>query len=220
MVFFRKDGSTKTCGTDLEDKINTGVFPMCQGGPHMATIAALAVQLKEVTTPVFKEYAAQVKRNSAALAAGLIARGHSVVTGGSDNHLCLWDLRPKGLTGSKMEKLLDACHITTNKNTVFGDKSALSPGGIRLGTCALTTRGFNEADMDQVAEILDRCCSIALRIQESAGKKLADFLVAMKGDAELEGIDKEVYDFATGRYMPGWNIEEMQELSKNPLPEE
>merc|ERR1712166_1123428 len=121
LVFFRKTSTTKTCGDDLEDKINTGIFPMCQGGPHENTIAALAVQLKEV------------------------------VTGGTDNHLVLWDVRPKGVTGSKMEKILDVCHITVNKNTIYGDKSALTPGGVRLGACAVTTRRYTPENMATVA---------------------------------------------------------------------
>jgi len=212
IVFFRKTASTKTCGADLEDKINTGVFPMCQGGPHENTIAALAVQLKEVQTPEFVEYAGKVIKNAQALCAGLVKRGHAVVTSGTENHLCLWDVRPKGITGSKMEKILDECHITVNKNTIYGDKSALTPGGVRLGACAVTTRGYDEDAMDQVAELLDRACSAAIRIQDAVGKKLVDFVKAIKEDEEVAAIRDDAIKFGSGFYMPGWDIDEMHAL--------
>jgi glycine hydroxymethyltransferase len=207
MVFWNKehpDGFT--------DKINNGVFPMCQGGPHENTIAALAVQFKEVQTPEFKEYAIQVIANTQALAKGLVDRGHIVVTNGSDNHLCLWDLRPKGITGSKMEKILDVCHITVNKNTIYGDKSALTPGGVRLGACALTTRRYTPENMDTVADFLCQCCDVALAIQEKVGKKLVDFNRELEGHPDVERIKAEVIAFGSGHYMPGWDIEEMKTL--------
>merc|ERR1711912_177136 len=95
MIFYRRGE-----GYDYENNINTAVFPMCQGGPHENTIAALAVQFKEAATEEFKDYALQVKKNASALAEELIKLGHSIVTNGTDNHLVLWDMRPKGLTGS------------------------------------------------------------------------------------------------------------------------
>jgi len=212
LVFFRKTSTTKTCGDDLEDKINTGIFPMCQGGPHENTIAALAVQLKEVLSDDFKAYAAKVIQNAQALAAGLMKRGHSVVTGGTDNHLVLWDVRPKGVTGSKMEKILDVCHITVNKNTIYGDKSALTPGGVRLGACAVTTREYSEDDMDATADLLHRACEIALRIQDTVGKKLVDFNKALEGDEDLVALKEDVIKFGSKFYMPGWNMDEMHAL--------
>jgi len=209
MIFFRKGE-----GLDFEDRINTAVFPMCQGGPHENTIAALAVQLKEAATPEFKAYAEQVKVNCSALAQALMDLGHSIVTGGSDNHLCLWDLRPKGLTGSKMEKILDYCHITVNKNAIFGDKSALSPGGVRLGTSALTTRRMGPEDMVRVAALMDRACTIALKIQESVGKKLADFDVACKTDEEVAQLAKDVNVMSKAYYLPGWDLSGMTKLTE------
>jgi glycine hydroxymethyltransferase len=214
MVFFRKTESTKTCGDDLENKINTGVFPMCQGGPHENTIAALAVQFKEVQSAEFHEYTGNVVKNAQALCAGLINRGHAVVTSGSDNHLCLWDVRPKGVTGSKMEKILDECHITVNKNTIYGDKSALTPGGVRLGSCAVTTRGYTEQDMDQVADLMVRACDAAIRIQDAVGKKLADFVKAIKEDDGVKQIREDAIKFGSAFYMPGWDIEQMLEHDK------
>jgi glycine hydroxymethyltransferase len=114
MIFFKKSD---------EEKFNFAVFPMLQGGPHNHQIAAIATQLKEVATPEFKSYCQQVKKNAQALANRLIQKGHKLVSNGTDNHLMLWDVRPHGLTGSKIEKASDYCHITLNKNTIAGDKS-------------------------------------------------------------------------------------------------
>ena len=111
------------CKTDMAEKINFAVFPMLQGGPHNHQIAALAVQLKQVNTPAFKEYSAQVIANARAMAAALKAAGETLITDGTDTHIVMWDVRPHGLTGSKVDKVLDEIHITANKNSVVGDKS-------------------------------------------------------------------------------------------------
>jgi glycine hydroxymethyltransferase len=176
---------------DLENRINFAVFPSCQGGPHNNTIAAVAVALKQVTTPDFKVYASRVRANARALARVLIKLGYSLVTSGTDNHIVLWDLRPQvcraryrrmypffifkkrahplhfmqGITGSKIEKVCELAAITVNKNAVHGDTSAFNPGGIRLGTPALTSRGLTEADFERVGDFLHRAVQIALRIQ-------------------------------------------------------
>lgn len=145
--------------------------PLCclcsglQGGPHVHQIAGVATQLKEVASPAFKLYAAQVRANALALANALMSKGYVLTTGGTVNHLMVWDLRPTGLTGSKMQVICDACQITLNKNTVPGDVSALTPGGVRIGSPALTTRGLKEADFEQVTaytcylHLLCRCVS-------------------------------------------------------------
>merc|ERR1712146_568029 len=129
------------------------------------------------------------------------------VTDGTDNHLVLWDLRPNKLTGSKMETLCDEVAITLNKNSVFGDKSAISPGGVRVGTPALTTRGFKEADFVQVAEFLDQAAKIALKISgASKTKKLVDYKATLKTEqfkAPIAALKKEVEDFAGKFYFPG-----------------
>merc|ERR1712125_122075 len=104
-----------------------------------------------------------------------MAKGHKLASDGTDNHLVLWDLRPHGLTGSKVEKVCECASISLNRNTVPGDVSALSPGGVRIGTPAMTTRGCKEGDFKKIAEFLDRCCQIAVRVQEKSGKKLKDF---------------------------------------------
>ena len=149
-----KDGAPTEEKYDLESRINFAVFPSCQGGPHNNTIAGVGVALKQAQLPEFKEYQIQVKKNAKAMGETLVKLGHTLITGGTDNHLCLWDLKPMGITGSKAEFILDMCQITCNKNAVLGDKSAMSPGGIRLGSCALTSRGYKEADFVKVGEFL------------------------------------------------------------------
>lgn len=109
------------------------------------------------------------------MADALQGKGHKLITGGTDNHLLLLDVRPHGLTGSKLEKACDHVHITLNKNTVIGDKSAVTPGGVRIGTPAVTTRGYMEEDMKQVAHFLDKTIKISKKVQETVGKKLKDF---------------------------------------------
>ncbi len=138
-----------------EHKFNKAVFPGIQGGPLMHVIAAKAVCFKEALEPSFKEYAGNVIKNCQALCKGLISRGFDIVSGGTDNHLMLVDLRSKGITGKEAEKLLDSVHITCNKNTIPNDpEKPFVTSGVRLGTAAVTSRGMNEADMDQIAEAI------------------------------------------------------------------
>ena len=121
----------------------------------MHTIAAKAVCLGEALSPAFKEYGKQVVANCAALAEGLLKRGHSLVSGGTDNHLILLDLRDKDITGKELEHRLDEVYITVNKNTVPNEpRSPFITSGIRIGTPAVTTRGLKEADMDRIAEFI------------------------------------------------------------------
>jgi glycine hydroxymethyltransferase len=136
--------------------IDKAVFPGLQGGPLEHVIAAKAVALKEALDPSFKHYAAQVVANARELASSLIARGFQVVSGGTDNHLMLVDLRNKALTGKVAEQALDRAGITVNKNTV--PKETQSPfvtSGIRIGTAAVTTRGMKETEMRRIAELID-----------------------------------------------------------------
>ena len=138
-----------------EHKLNKALFPGIQGGPLMHVIAAKAVCFKEALDPAFKEYGKNIIDNAQALANGLIKRGIKIVSGGTDNHLMLVDLTDKGLTGKEVEKWLDAAHITCNKNTIPDDpQSPFVTSGIRLGTAAVSTRGFNTDDMDKVAEAI------------------------------------------------------------------
>merc|ERR1711879_150803 len=171
MIFFKYSEKIP----DIKEKIDMAVFPGLQGGPHNHQIGGLAAQLLEVSTPAFKEYSQAVKDNANILAKTLQEKGHKLASDGTDNHLVLWDLRPHGLTGSKVEKVCECVSISLNRNAVHGDHSALSPGGVRIGTPAMTTRGCSSEDFKKIAGFLDRCCKIALKIQEEKGKKLKDF---------------------------------------------
>ena len=151
-----RGGLLLTNDEDLAKKLNSAIFPGSQGGPLMHVIAAKAVALGEALTPEFKAYQEQIVKNSAALAGGLVKRGMKLVSGGTDNHLSLIDLRDMGdLTGKELERRLDEVRITANKNKVPGDpRSPFQTSGLRVGSPAVTSRGFVEADMDQVAEYI------------------------------------------------------------------
>lgn len=148
-------GGMILCKEEYAKAIDKAIFPGTQGGPLMHTIAAKAVCLGEALSPSFKEYGKQVVANCAALAEGLLKRGHSLVSGGTDNHLILLDLRDKEITGKELEHRLDEVYITVNKNTVPNEpRSPFITSGIRIGTAAVTTRGLKEADMDRIAEFI------------------------------------------------------------------
>jgi len=150
------------CTAQHAKAIDKAVFPGTQGGPLEHVIAAKAVSFKEALLPSFRTYCAQIIANAKTLAASLMERGYQVVSGGTDNHLMLIDLRNKGLTGKAAEKALDLAGITVNKNTV--PKETQSPfvtSGIRIGTPAVTTRGFKESEMRRVAELIDKVLSHA-----------------------------------------------------------
>lgn len=200
---------------DLENRINFSVFPGFQGGPHNHTIAALATALKQAMTPEYKAYQMQVLRNCKALANALMSKGYKLVSDGTDNHLVLVDLKTsRGLDGARVERVLEVANIATNKNTVPGDKSALIPGGIRLGTPALTSRytrnmhlcfdnfcrGLTEDDFVKVAEFFDRACVIATDIKGKTGSKLKDFKAVLangsNGNKDLEDLCSDVTAFS------------------------
>ncbi len=207
------------------DQINAAVFPSLQGGPHNHQIGALAVALKEASQPEFKEYVQQVVANAKALGEGLKRRGHTLATGGTDNHLILWDVRPLGLTGAKVDKVLEEVSITANKNSLHGDVSAINPGGVRLGTPALTTRGLNEADFEEISEYLHRGCEIALQAQTIAQLEvdadlasgtttrksnkvlLKDFENVVSANEDIKRsineLKDEIEEFSSSFYMPG-----------------
>ena len=151
-------GGLILCRAAHAKAVDSAMFPGGQGGPLMHVIAAKAVCFGECLKPEFKEYSAQVVSNARALAAAMISRGYKIVSGGTDNHLMLVDLRPKfpELTAKKAQETLDLAHITCNKNTVpFETRSPFQASGIRLGTPAVTTRGFSEADMGEIAACID-----------------------------------------------------------------
>jgi glycine hydroxymethyltransferase len=141
----------------MSNVIDMAVFPGTQGGPLMHVIAAKAVAFGELLTDDFKTYMQQVQKNAQAMAAALVARDYQIISGGTDNHLMLIDLRNKNISGKKAQETLDRAHITLNKNSVpFDDKSPFVTSGIRIGVPAITTRGMKEADMEKVVALIDR----------------------------------------------------------------
>lgn len=182
MIFFRRGVRRTNPKTkedemyNLENPINQSVFPGHQGGPHNHTIAALAVALKQAQTPEFRQYQEKVLVNAQALSDRLGkpkekgGLGYTLVSGGTDNHLVLADLKPQGIDGGRVERVLELVGVAANKNTVPGDKSALTPGGLRMGTPAMTTRGFNEDDFRRVADIVDRAVKLAIKTDKAARK--------------------------------------------------
>merc|ERR1712050_574752 len=194
MIFFKYSNKLP----DIKERIDMAVFPALQGGPHNHQIGALAAQLLEVNTPEFVEYSKNVVTNARILAETLKEKGHKLASDGTDNHLVLWDLRPHGLTGSKVEKVCEAVSISLNRNAVHGDASALSPGGVRIGAPSMTTRGCGTDDFKKIAMFLDRCCQIALSVQEKKGKKLKDFEDGLKDNADVVALRAEVEAWAVG----------------------
>lgn len=230
MIFYRKGVRRQNPKTkvdelyNLEGPINASVFPGHQGGPHNHTIAALSVALKQAQTPEFRSYQEQVLTNSKALAKRLgdakekNGLGYNIVSGGTDNHLVLVDLKPQGIDGARVERVLELVGVAANKNTVPGDKSALTPGGLRMGTPAMTTRGFNEGDFTRVADIVDRAVAIASRVNkavrkdaEEKGTKLPgrlrlfqEYIGEGDNDSEIVQLRSEVADWV-GTYPLPWD---------------
>ena len=145
---------------NMSELFDSAVFPGTQGGPLMHVIASKAVAFGEALKPEFKEYAAQIVRNASAMAEAFVNKGYNLVSGGTDNHLMLIDLRNKGVTGKAAEQALESAEITVNKNMVpFDDQSPFVTSGIRIGTPAITTRGFDEEACVQVVNLIDRVLS-------------------------------------------------------------
>lgn len=194
------------CKKEFSDKIDFSVFPSLQGGPHNNVISAVSVALREAMTDEYKNYIGQVKNNARVLGDKLKDLGYKLSTDGTDNHLLLVNLRDKGITGSKVECILENVNISINKNSIIGDKSALSPGGIRIGLCAITTRGFKEEHCLELANLLNKAILIAMNIKD---KKLVDFKKTIirylnneyndnekEGAIELQQIKKDVIQFS------------------------
>lgn len=213
MIFFRKGvrkvtKKGKEVLYDLEKKINFSVFPAHQGGPHNHTISALAVALKQTQTPEYKEYQQKVVENAAYFANALQQKGFDLVSGGTDTHLILIDLRSKSIDGARLEAVLERINIAANKNTIPGDKSALFPSGLRVGTPAMTTRGFDNKEFDQVTEYIDRAVAIALDLKskaqgEDARSLLANFKQLADESAEVKQLAQEVAAWASEYPVPG-----------------
>ncbi|KAJ7946606.1 Serine hydroxymethyltransferase [Quillaja saponaria] len=217
IIFYRKGKKPRKRGIllsqgdesdhyDFEEKINFAVFPSLQGGPHNNHIAALAIALKQVATPEYKAYMQQVKKNAQALASALLRRKCRLLTGGTDNHLLLWDLRPLGLTGKYYEKVCEMCHMTLNKIAIYGDNGTIIPGGVRIGTPAMTSRGCLEADFETIAEFLFRAAQIANVAQREHGKLQKAVLKGLESNKDIFELQTRVENFAVQFAMPGFEI--------------
>eukprot|EP01138_Halocafeteria_seosinensis_P010783 gb/GECG01011013.1/.p1 GENE.gb/GECG01011013.1/~~gb/GECG01011013.1/.p1 ORF type:complete len:521 (+),score=71.46 gb/GECG01011013.1/:1-1563(+) len=218
MIFYRK-GIRKTTKKgeeipyDLENRINFSVFPGSQGGPHNHTIAALATALKQASSPSFKEYQQQVVRNAKQFAKTLSDKGYNLVSGGTNNHLLLVDLRSKDIDGARVEKICESIGLVVNKNTVPGDVSAMVPSGIRMGTPALTTRGLQEAEFEQVAHYFDEAVKLAKEIKSSLeSKKVKDFKahVDESPPAKLAELREQVQSFSVQFPAIGFSEDKMR----------
>ncbi len=166
--------------------IDKAVFPGLQGGPHNHTTAGIAVALKEASTDAFKAYAHQIVKNARALAEGLAAHGFKLISGGTDNHLILMDVTPRGMTGKAYARALDRAGLECNYNTVPGDpRKPFDPSGLRLGTPSVTSRGMKEADMSRIAGWFSR---------------VADNVA---NEAELDKVAAEVREFCAAFPCPG-----------------
>jgi glycine hydroxymethyltransferase len=199
LIFYRKGmrPAPSTTEFDFERRINLSVFPGLQGGPHQHTIAGIAVALKMANSPAFREYQSQVVKNCQTLVNTFQKSGIDMVSGGSDNHLILVDLRSRGLSGNQVEKLCELVNISLNKNTVPGDKSAINPSGLRVGTPAMTSRGLVESDFQQVGEYIVRVIGVAERlVKQGAPKNIAEFMISAKSDIEVQKLKIEIEQFA------------------------
>merc|ERR1712232_1141203 len=203
MIFYRKGqkGTAKNGDPimyDFEEKINAAVFPGLQGGPHNQSITALAVTLRQAQSPEFRAYQEQVMKNAKALETSLASCNFGLVSGGTDNHLLLIDLRKKGVNGNKAELVCEQASIVLNKNTIPGDKSAMNPSGLRVGTPAMTSRGLMEQDFVRIGEFLGEAVDVAVKVQQQSGPKLVDFRRVLKESppGELLALKIEVENFA------------------------
>ncbi len=180
-------GAMILCKAEFAERIDRAVFPGLQGGPHNHTTAGISVALKEAATPEFKQYAANVVRNAKTLADELLARGLTLVSGGTDTHLILIDLQGKNVTGRKAAKALDAAGIVCNFNTVpYDPRKPFSPSGIRLGTPAVTSRGMGDAEMRQIGKWMDDALSHVN--DEAALKRIAGEVTEMCRKFPAPGI--------------------------------
>lgn len=178
--------------SQYSNPIDNAVFPGLQGGPHNNAIAAIATQLKQVTTTNFKNYMWMVRNNARVLSNMLQLNGFKVLTDGTDNHTILLDLSNFGVTGSKFERVCELAHISLNKNSVPGDKSMLSPSGVRIGTSSITTRNVNMDGLDKIADWLYRCLLICINRMNIYGKKLKEWSQNIENDINIISIRNEV----------------------------
>ncbi|QLQ79310.1 hypothetical protein HG537_0B06580 [Torulaspora globosa] len=206
MIFFRRGVRSVNPKTgkevlyDLENPINFSVFPGHQGGPHNHTISALATALKQANTPEFKEYQTQVLKNAKVLENEFKKAGYRLVSDGTDSHMVLVSLREQGVDGARTEYVCEKINIALNKNSIPGDKSALVPGGVRIGAPAMTTRGMGEDDFRKIVHYINEAVNFARETQQSLPKeanRLKDFKAKVdEGSEKLAQLKEEIYNWA------------------------
>jgi glycine hydroxymethyltransferase len=193
LIFFKKD--------KFEKKINLAVFPGLQGGPHQHTISGIAVALKMAKSESFKQYQQQVLDNCKALAKTLSNLGFDLVSGGSDNHLVLIDLRKRHIiTGNQVEKVCEQVGLVLNKNTVPGDRSAVNPSGLRVGSPAMTSRGAGTKDFEQIAKFIAEAVEITQNVvtKNPLLKNIHQFEAFIKqGEPDIARLKLRVESFAS-----------------------
>jgi len=212
MIFYRKgkkgeDKKGNPIMYDLEAKINGALFPGLQGGPHNHAIGGVATALKQAMSPEFSVYQKQVLANAKTMADSLQEKGYTLVSGGTDNHLVLVNLKAsKNIDGARVETVCNKVFITLNKNSVPSDTSALVPGGVRLGAPALTSRGFVESDFKKVVDMIDEAVEIAREVKEKT-TKLKDFNEFLSTDpttvSKCAELKSRVNQFANTFPIPG-----------------
>ncbi|KAF1742568.1 hypothetical protein MXB_925 [Myxobolus squamalis] len=200
IIFFRKN-------SDLETKINSAVFPGLQGGPHNNVIAALATALKQMCTPEYKKYTSCVIQNCKEMQKHFLKLGYELATGGSDNHLILINLKNKAVSGLIAERALEFANISVNRNACPGDTNMFQPSGIRVGTPAITTRGFKPSHMKQVVQLIHECLTLTVEvISNDPGISLSGFCQLCKNpdiQNKYDQIKSSVEEFSKQFLFPG-----------------
>ncbi|OLL23309.1 putative serine hydroxymethyltransferase, cytosolic [Neolecta irregularis DAH-3] len=210
MIFYRRgvrkiDNKGNEIKYDLEG-INFSVFPAHQGGPHNHTISGITAALGHALTPEYKEYQTQVVKNAKTLEREFFSLGYTLVSGGTDSHMILIDLKAQGVDGARVERILELVNIACNKNTVPGDKSAFVPSGIRLGSPAMTSRGFKEEEFKRVVGMIDQCVKLAVQIQKTVGGKLKEFNEKLgdgKDYKEISDLREQIIGWVRQYPLPG-----------------
>lgn len=184
----------------MADAIDQSVFPGIQGGPQNHTIAGLAVALKEANTEEFKEYQRRVQENARALAKALMSFKYTIRTGGTDNHMVIWDFRPLKMESVFFEKACNFASVTLNPIRIAGSAET---NAVRVGSMACTSRGYTTSNMSDVALYLHQILQRTTDIKEKTHHRLADFIMAVKEDPEMKSLKAEIEHYAEGFPIPG-----------------
>jgi glycine hydroxymethyltransferase len=215
MIFYRKGvRSTDKKGNqtmfDLEQKINDSIFPGHQGGPHCNNMAGIGTALHIAQTPEFKDYVDRCMDHSKKVSAEFGRRGYPVMTGGTDNHMTVIDIKHLGVDGARAEHALGLSNIAVSKQSIPGDKSAVTPRGLRVGVPCMTARGFEDADWMATIDFIDRGVKIAKELKEDSNtKKLNDYkqwtVGVRESDSRVAGLKNEVTQFCNKFDFIPWN---------------